>query len=155
MKRYILDTSILLHYIRQSPLSARIENELQLMSQDVVPLVAAVSIGEIEGFVQRRNWGDKKINILKKLLSRILVVDIAGQDEKLMRAYATLNNYSQNWLPDKPLGRSVSIGQNDLWIAAVARVANAELITADGDFDHFNGTWFGVHKYDQTLTSNE
>jgi tRNA(fMet)-specific endonuclease VapC len=152
MKRYILDTSILLHYIRQSPLSLKIEKEHQLMSQDVVPLVAAVSIGEIEGFVQRRKWGEKKMNVLKKLLSRILVVDIAGQDENLMKAYATLSNYSRNCLPEKQLGRSVSIGQNDLWIAAVAKVAKAELITADGDFDHLDGSWLAVHKYDQTLT---
>jgi tRNA(fMet)-specific endonuclease VapC len=149
MKRYIIDTSILLHYIRQSGLALKIESEHQLMSQDVVPMVAAVSIGEIEGFVQRRNWGEKKMNVLKKLLSRILVVDIAGQDENLMKAFATLNNYSRNCLPEKPLGRSVSIGQNDLWIAAVAKVAKAELITADGDFDHLDGVWLAVHKYDQ------
>lgn len=153
MKRYILDTSILLHYVRQSPLSKRIENDHQLMTQDVVPLVAAVSIGEIEGFVQRSKWGEKKMNILKKLLSKILIIDIAGQDENLMKAFATLNNYSRNNLPDKPLGKSVSIGQNDLWIAAVAKVANAELITTDGDFDHLNGTWLSVHKYGQNINN--
>lgn len=120
------------------------------MSQDVVPLVAAVSVGEIEGFVQRSNWGEKKMNILKKLLSKVMVIDIAGQDENLMKAFATLNNYSRNCLPDRPLGRSVSIGQNDLWIAAVAKAANAELITTDGDFDHLNGSWINVHKYEQS-----
>lgn len=53
MKKFVLDTGIILHYVRQSDLSQKIESELNLLSQNVVPVVASVSIGEIEGFVQR------------------------------------------------------------------------------------------------------
>ncbi|MDN5203316.1 hypothetical protein QQ008_18155 [Fulvivirgaceae bacterium BMA10] len=40
-----------------------------------------------------------------------------------------------------------NMGKNDLWIAATAFVAKAELITMDGDFDHLNGEFLTVHKY--------
>jgi tRNA(fMet)-specific endonuclease VapC len=39
------------------------------------------------------------------------------------------------------------MGKNDLWIAATAFVANAELVTMDGDFDHLNDEFLKVHKY--------
>src|SRR6056297_3221584 len=118
MKKFVLDTGIILHYVRQSDLSQKIESELNLLSQNVVPVVASVSIGEIEGFVQRRQWGEKKIKRLKNLISKIVVIDITAEDEQLMKSYATLWNYSKNNLPVDKLGESIGIGQNDVWIAA-------------------------------------
>jgi len=147
MKKFVLDTGIILHYVRQSDLSQKIESELNLLSQNVVPVLASVSIGEIEGFVQRRQWGEKKIKRLKILISKIVVIDITAEDEQLMNSYATLWNYSKNNLPGNKLGKSIGIGQNDVWIAALAKTANAELVTIDGDFEHFNNKWITVHKF--------
>jgi tRNA(fMet)-specific endonuclease VapC len=147
MKKFVLDTGIILHYVRQSGLSQKIESELNLLSQKVVPVVASVSIGEIEGFVQRGQWGDMKIKRLKNLISKIVVIDITAEDEQLMKSYATLWNYSKNNLPGNKLGKSIGIGQNDVWIAALAKTANAELVTIDGDFEHLNNKWLTVHKF--------
>lgn len=71
MNKFVLDTGIILHYVRQSDLSQKIESELNLLSQNVVPVVASVSIGEIEGFVQRGQWGEKKIKRLKTLYQKL------------------------------------------------------------------------------------
>ena len=147
MKKFVLDTGIILHYVRQSDLSQKIESELNLLSQNVVPVVASVSIGEIKGFVQRGLWGEKKIKRLKSLISKIVVIDITAEDEQLMKSYATLWNYSKNNLPGDKLGKSIGIGQNDVWIAALAKTANADLVTIDGDFEHLNNKWITVHKF--------
>lgn len=101
----------------------------------------------MEGFVQRQEWGQAKINRLKKLVEKIAVIDIAAADDQLMNAYATLWNYSKNALPGDKLGKSIGIGQNDVWIAALAHTAKAALVTTDGDFDHLNGKWITVHKF--------
>jgi len=65
----------------------------------------------------------------------------------MKKSFATLWNYSKNSLPDHKLGRSIGIGQNDVWIAALAKTANAELVTLDSDFEHLNNTWITVHKF--------
>lgn len=147
MRKFVLDTNILLHYVRQSRLAQEVERELRLLSKDAIPIIASVSIGEMEGFVQRQQWGQPKINRLKKLVEKIAVIDIAAADDQLMNAYATLWNYSKNALPGDKLGKSIGIGQNDVWIATLAHTAKAALVTTDGDFDHLNGKWITVHKF--------
>lgn len=147
MRKFVLDTNILLHYVRQSELAQEVERELNLISQNAIPMIASVSKGEMEGFVQRHEWGQAKINRLKKLVEKIAVIDIAAADDQLMNAYATLWNYSKNALPGDKLGKSIGIGQNDVWIAALAHTAKAALVTTDGDFDHLNGKWITVHKF--------
>lgn len=147
MRKFVLDTNILLHYVRQSELAQEVERELNLISQNAIPMIASVSKGEMEGFVQRQEWGQAKINRLKKLVEKIAVIDIAAADDQLMNAYATLWNYSKNALPGDKLGNSIGIGQNDVWIAALAHTAKAALVTTDGDFDHLNGKWITVHKF--------
>lgn len=76
-----------------------------------------------------------------------MVIDITAEDEQLMKSYATLWNYSKNILPGDKLGKSIGIGQNDVWIAALAKTANAELVTIDGDFEHLDNKWITVHKF--------
>ena len=80
-------------------------------------------------------------------MNEIIIIDVAGKDERLMKAYAELLNFSKNTHPTEKLGRSIGIGNNDLWIAALTMVAEAELITVDGDFDHLSPKWIKVRKY--------
>ena len=147
MKKFVLDTGILLHYIRESKLAKDIERELKLMARDSIPIISAVSVGEIEGFCQRQRWSESKIAAMKRILSKVLIINISGHDNLLMETYATLWNYSKNALPENKTGQSIGIGQNDVWIAATAKVADAALVTTNGDFDHLNGNWIRVFKY--------
>jgi predicted nucleic acid-binding protein len=147
MRKFVLDTGILLHYVRQSQLANTIEGDLGIMAEESVPIIASVSVGEMEGFVQRQEWGNKKIDRLKKLVSRLIVINIKAEDENLIDNYATLWNYSKNNLPGDKLGHAVGINQNDAWIAALTRTVNAELVTTDNDFDHLNHKWVTVHQY--------
>lgn len=147
MRKFVLDTCILLHYIRQNDTAKRVEAQLNLLASDAVLIISSTTVGEIEGFVQRQKWGQPKVEQMKKLLEKMVAIDIVATDYQLMQSYATLWNYSKNALAGNKLGRSIGIGQNDVWIAALAKTAKAELVTTDSDFDHLNGQWIMVHKF--------
>ncbi len=49
-----------------------------------------------------------------------------------------------------PLGASaITMGKNDLWMAATAKVADAKLLTIDSDFDYLYDKFIQVIKYQQ------
>jgi predicted nucleic acid-binding protein len=55
--------------------------------------------------------------------------------------YGKIDAYSQGKLKDISLPQGMSarnMGKNDLWIAAVAYVLEATLITTDKDFEHLS-----------------
>ncbi len=66
---------------------------------------------------------------LQGLLSELVPVD-AGLPE-ITRQYAELYCFCRK--------NGISCGQNDLWIAATAKVVNAVLFTCDKDFDPLTG----------------
>jgi len=147
MRRYVLDTGILVHYVRQSPLYQTIEKNEKLTEQDCVPFISVVTMGEILSFGIQQNWRQAQLQSLKNLFSKLVVLDINSNDNKLLDTYAEIDSYSKNKLPQDKLGRSITMGKNDLWIASTTRVANATLLTIDGDFDHLNGKYLTVKKY--------
>jgi len=147
MRKYLLDTGILVHYARRSSLFQSIEDEQELTKQDCIPFISVVTLGEILSFGIQHNWGQTKIQSIKSWLSKLVILDINSNDSRLLDAYAEIDSYSKNKLPSNPLGSSITMGKNDLWIAATAKVANATLLTIDGDFDHLNGKYIAVIKY--------
>jgi tRNA(fMet)-specific endonuclease VapC len=147
MKRFVIDTNIILHYMRGSRLYQQIELENELSSSDTIILVSVVSIAELEGFLQRNNYSEAKLQKLERMLAKVSIIGISNEAQELIEAFATLQNYSKNLHPTAKLGRSVGIGQNDLWIAATAWVGKAALITTDNDFDHLHRVFLNVIKY--------
>lgn len=104
-------------------------------------------MGEILSFGIQKNWGQAKLQTIRNLLSKLVVLDINSNDEILLETYAEIDSYSKNKLPTDKLGRSITMGKNDLWLASTAKVANATLLTIDGDFDHLNSKYLIVKKY--------
>jgi len=147
MRRYLLDTGILVHYVRQSHLYLTIESNEKLTEQDCINFISVVTMGEILSFGVQQNWGQPKLQTLRNLFSKLVVLDINSNDEKLLETYAEIDSYSKNKLLTDKLGRSITMGKNDLWIAATSKAANATLLTIDGDFDHLNGKYLTVKKY--------
>jgi tRNA(fMet)-specific endonuclease VapC len=148
MRRYLLDTGILVHYARQSPLYQEIESKEKLSEADCMPIISVVTYGEILSFGMQNHWGNKKLQAISTLLSKLILIDINSGDLDLLTAYAEIDAFSKNKLPGSSLGTSaVTMGKNDLWIAATAKVANAVLITIDSDFNHLNGKFIQVKKY--------
>lgn len=148
MRRYVLDTGVAGAYLRNAPIWQHIAAEHRLPEDDAMLILSVVSWGELFSIAQINQWGHAKQSKLSGLLESLYVVDIAHADEQLIADYCILDAYSRNALQHKPLPNgSRKMGKNDLWIAATAKTAQAELITMDGDFDHLHGQYLTVHKY--------
>ena len=67
---------------------------------------------------------------------------------EIIKCYAEIDAFSQNKLPENPLGISArNMGKNDLWIAATASVLGAKLLTADADFEHLQGVFLDLERF--------
>lgn len=151
--RYLLDTNILIHYLRQSSLAEYIERTYQPLvpSPTTIPLISAVILGELESLALQNNWGEPRKRQLKILTDKFLVVDI--NIKTIINRYAEIDAFSQNKLKSRPLSNSArNMGKNDLWIAATASVLDATLLTTDKDFDHLNKEFLNVVWLDPTLS---
>lgn len=149
MNRYLLDTNIVLAYLRGYPLYKKIEDDNKLSSPNAVIMLSVVSKAELMSLGKQNTWGSQRMRKLSALLQRLVVIDINDADEALLEAYSEIDAFSQGKLSDKQLGTSSrNMGKNDLWIAATAYVSKSTLITMDGDFDHLQGSFISVAKYE-------
>jgi len=144
---FLLDTNILVHYIRKPELLSDFENKYQPFSNQNVTLICIVTEAEMKSLAIQFGWGEKKKQQLEKLLGYFLKVPV--QSENQIRAYAEMDAYSKHKDPVRnyPEGyTSITIGKNDLWIAATAQVTNSALVTTDNDFDHLDGVFIDLIK---------
>lgn len=139
----VLDTNILVAYIRANKLAEYIEKLYLLRSRAERPIICVVTVGEIIALGHKFGWGAAKIEEMKKLLADFVAVDI-NIDEVLDR-YAQISHFLYSLQP------SVTIQQNDIWIAAVASISGAHLITTDRDYRWLDGHWIKLHWIDETL----
>ena len=144
---FLLDTNILVHYIRQPELLSDFENKYQPFGNRNVALISIVTEAELKSLAIQFGRGAKKKRQLEKLLGYFLKVPI--QTEKQIKVYAEMDAYSKHKDPVRkyPKGySSITVGKNDLWIAATAYVTNSKLVTTDNDFDHLNRVFIDLIK---------
>lgn len=143
--RYLLDTNILLIYLRDTNKSAEIDRQFDPLGIANVPVISVVTIGEIRSLAIRNRWGSRRIQKLNEFLSQLVVADIYV--EEIIQLYAEIDAFSQGLLPGRPLGSSArNMSKNDLWIAATAAAANLRLLTADKDFSHLKGVFIDLEE---------
>ena len=149
MRKFILDTNILMAYFKsKDTLVDKINNDNKLNEDDVTIMISCVTKGEISSIAFQRQWGAKKMTLLKELLNKLIVIDVTGDDEKLLNAYAEIDAFSKCNHPTKKLsGSAVKMAKNDLWIAATAYATDATLITTDGDFTHLDEEFIDLKSY--------
>lgn len=123
---YLLDTNILVHYIRDSILWRSVSSRYQPFLIDPKPTISVVTEGEVRSLALQRGWGPKKADRLEYALEYFDCETIDDRD--IIRTYAVIDAYCES------IGRPM--GKNDLWIAATAAALNATLLTTDRDFDH-------------------
>ena len=142
--RYILDTNILLHYLRESELSLWIDKQFNpLDSSSNEAILCVVSVGEIRAIAKINHWGQKRLDKIELLCEELLITDINSED--LIERYAEIDAFSQGKLIGRPLNiTSRNMGKNDLWIAATASILNATLLTTDLDFNHLHNEFLNV-----------
>lgn len=123
---YLLDTGILLHWVRGSKVATVVDGQFQLRTANFRPLICEVSLGEIEAFARSQKWGEQKRNKLKELKKELITVDIS--DGRVVDAYADLSSLA------KTNGWGIFQKKNDLWVSAATRVSGATLLATDKDF---------------------
>lgn len=148
--KFLLDTNILVHLVRQTPTLYPILDALQIFKNDNQVFISIISVGEIRAFSKLNKWGLVKTQQLDHILSILGIVPIVENSENgidITLIYAQIDAYSQgkdeiNRLPKGMSARNM--GKNDLWIAATARVLEATLLTTDKDFEHLNDVFLSV-----------
>lgn len=123
---YLLDTAVLLHWIRGKQQAAELDRQFQFEKSPLRPLICEVSVGEILSFSRNPQWSEKQKQRMREITTHATTIDIS--DNRVMEAYADISTLSQK------SGWALFHGKNDLWIAAAVKVANAHLLTMDKDF---------------------
>jgi len=150
---YVLDTNILLTYLRKNKYSKYIDKTYAPLSIESTPILSVVSIGEIQSIAIQNKWGIKKLESLQTLLNKFVIANI--NVESIITRYAEIDAFSQGKLEGDPQPRSPifpfstmetkplntssrNMVKNDLWIAATAFILKVKLLTTDNDFKHLD-----------------
>ena len=157
MRRFLLDTNILLGLTRKAPWARRAYNQFDLDAPAVISFTSVVCIGEILAIAEKRGWGGKTRTDLERVLRQLPVHPI--KDSAILNAYALIDAWTQGTPvaspakapPPKP---AVPMSKNDLWIAATAHASGAVLLSTDGDFKHLGGVWLKYECVDQKTTAD-
>ena len=145
--RYVLDTNIVLAYLRKHTIWNLIEEPFEIYDSETIVFVPAVVIGKLESIAVQNDWGQKKKQDLEVFVNEFIRVD--QLNDEIITAYSKIDAFSQGRLEGKPLNDSArNMGKNDLWIAATASILDATLITTDKDFQHLHTHFLDVAYFD-------
>jgi len=137
---WFVDTNILLHVIRRSPLGEHILNALEFRARPTVSSISVVTQAELFSLGRQHHWGKPKFDRLEELLNELVIVDVTAGALPIIEKYAEFDQLSH------AAGRTM--GKNDLWIAASAAATGCRLLTTDRDFDHLSPQHLKVWWFD-------
>lgn len=123
-RQFVLDTNILVHVLRGGDAARVLEQAYGLRERRPRPIVPVVVKGEIKSLARRLHWGQAKLAALDTVLRDLPAADISS--ELVLDAYAEVDAAC--------VAAGVGLGKNDAWIAALAKVLGAIVLTTDQDF---------------------
>lgn len=118
---------------KETKIYETIEREERFNDEDYDVILPQAVLAEIMVLAKCRKWGSAKLKALKKLLEEFIYVI---PDQSVVDSYVMIDVYSSNKLEGNKLGKSETMGKNDLWIVATASATKSTLITMDRDFEH-------------------
>ena len=145
MARFVLDTGILLHYVRRSLLSEFVDATHSPSKPPNIACASIVTVAELSSLAMRLNWGAGKVERLEDLVRKIPIVEI--RHGALVSRFAEIDAYCLGRHPTMKLPThtsSQSLGDNDIWIAATTSVLQATLLSTDKDFLFLDKVFFDV-----------
>lgn len=146
MRRFVIDTNIVINVTRSLDFQAFLHDEFDFFNPANELILSLVSVAELRSLNGRSSLGERR---MLRQLNFFKQISILAPDKRMLVPYANIDNFSLGKLPNRPSSVSaIKMGKNDLWIAATAVVENAELITTDKDFIHLNGEFLTVHYVD-------
>jgi tRNA(fMet)-specific endonuclease VapC len=135
MKRYLLDTNVILKCLQNRDYKEKIQQQNQVFDADNQVIISIVTIGELKALAMRNGWGNAKIGLMLNFLQNFIILSITAQD--ITDKYAEIDTFSQGKHPTMSHNLSArNMGKNDLWIAASAAITQSTLLTFDKDFEH-------------------
>jgi predicted nucleic acid-binding protein len=156
MKLFLLDTNILVGYIRASRYANYVEKKYNLFNPDNVSVVSIVTVAEIKSLAYKFGWGKNKVEIMNDLVKKIPSVKI--DSEQILNVFAEIDSFSQGKHPSLKLPSGISarnMQDNDIWIASTANVLKATLLSTDKDFEHLKNYFIDFIYIDQNLTDKD
>jgi len=103
--RYVLDTNIVLHIVRNSDVWKRVKTEFEITTNENKVFISIISYAEINSIAKQLNWGQPKQNILQNVLSKLPTLLI---NKKIAESYVKIDVYSQGKDFDNPLPSGIS-----------------------------------------------
>lgn len=84
MRRFLLDTNILLGLAREAPWASWAYNRFRLADPDVISFTSVVCVGEFRALAEKFGWGREKRDRLDALLQELPAVQIrtCGPDRR-------------------------------------------------------------------------
>ncbi len=156
MKRFLLDTGMLLGFVREAPWALWARSKFSLGDQETMVFTSIICQAELLALAEKRGWGEKKRGRLEEVLDEFPTLDI--NQKSILNAYALidawthgkhLNSPEHTFPPPKP---AVPMGKNDLWIAATAYASNSVLLSTDKDFAHLHDEWINYVYVDPKMS---
>lgn len=114
--QYLLDTNICIYITKHQPAIVRQHFEKHLPNRNI--LISVVTLGELRFGAEKSQNKEKALQVIDELTSMIQVVEL---DEKVADHYAHIRKDLSS--------KGQIIGNNDLWLAAHARVNNWVMVT--------------------------
>ncbi len=137
MKRYLLDTNVILKCLQSRDFKEDLQQKTKVFDADNQAIISIVTIGELKALAMRNGWGNIKIGLMLNFLQNFIILSINAED--ITDKYAEIDTFSQRKHPTLSHNLSArNMGKNDLWIAASAAITQSILLTFDKDFEHLN-----------------
>jgi len=141
--KYVLDTNIILFYLRDKAVKKLLDEEYRLFRSSDDILISVVTLGEIRSIARRNRWGSKRIEAVETFLNKMIIMEVGFRP--IIDAYVEIDTFSQGKHESKELKLSArNMGKNDLWIAATALATSSKLMTTDKDFLHLDKAYFDL-----------
>jgi tRNA(fMet)-specific endonuclease VapC len=136
---FVLDTNILVHFIRNDAYIRQLDNQFNLFSANNATFISIVSVGEIRSLAHQFAWGESKLKRMNAFLKALTPFPI--DNDAMTSVYADIDAFSKGQHLQIPLPTNTNarkMGKNDLWIAATTVQLKATLLTSDNDFLHLS-----------------
>lgn len=130
----VLDTSVVVDVARNNRSGQAILETYSLKNRADRPLISVITTGEMLGIAKLQAWNADKTKVLNELLSEFVKLEITPE---VVEAYADLVALCR--IQNHTMGQ-----QNDMWIAATAKVTGAVLLTGDSGFNWLNRQFIRV-----------
>jgi tRNA(fMet)-specific endonuclease VapC len=112
---FILDTNVLVYFIRNDAYIRQLDNQFNLFSANNATFISIVSVGEIRSLAHQFAWGESKLKRMNAFLKALTPFPI--DNEAITSVYANIDAFSKGQHLKIPLPSDINarkMGKNDL-----------------------------------------